>query len=138
MPAPYPVLSPKEQMRYNIGVCLKAVILLRRGMAGYGRAVFQEIGVDMRKCLSLLIAMSRENNERIQQAFYAVMAICLGMAGWYANRLSDEVAKANEGITAVSVQVARVETRVDGIEKRLDTRVAFEPSKSDMMVAATR
>ena len=77
--------------------------------------------------------MSREGNEKLWQTLCAVMAICLGMIGWYAREISSDLRKANDGITALAVQVARVEARVDGIEKRLDTRVAFEPLKSDMI-----
>ena len=84
------------------------------------------------------IPMSRDSHEKLWQALYAMLAFTIGIFGWYMNRLVGEVDKANEGIQVVSVQVARVEARVDGIEKRLDTRVAFEPSKSDMTVAATR
>lgn len=36
------------------------------------------------------------------------------------NRLVGEVDRANEGIQTVSVQVARLETRIDGMEKRLE------------------
>ena len=115
-----PVLSPKEQLHYNIGVCRRAVKILWMGLTGCGRALMQ-------------LFMANASNERLWQMVCAFCALLLGMVGWYANRLSDEVAKANEGITAVSVQVARVEARVDGIEKRLDTRVAFEPLKSDMI-----
>ena len=77
--------------------------------------------------------MSREGNERLWQTLCSVMAICLGMIGWYASEISSDLRKANDGITALAVQVARLEERIDGIEKRLDTRVAFEPLKSDMI-----
>lgn len=82
--------------------------------------------------------MSRDNNERLWQTLCALMAVCLGMIGWYASEISSDLRKANDGITSLAVQVARLEERIDGIEKRLDTRVAVEPYKSDMTVAVTR
>ena len=53
------------------------------------------------------------------------------------NRLVDEVDKANSGITSVSVQVARLESQVNGIEKRLDERVSIEPRVSNGEVTAS-
>lgn len=97
---------------------------MRMGLTGCARALMQ-------------MSMANASNDRLWQVVCAFCALCMAMFGWYANRLSDEVAKANDGITSLAVQVARLEERIDGIEKRLDTRVAFEPLKSDMMVAAT-
>ena len=125
MPERTPVLPPREQLKYNLGVVCRAVKIMRMGLTGCARALMQMI-------------MANASNDRLWQIVCAFCALCMAMFGWYANRLANEVAKANDGINAVSIQVARVEARVDGIEKRLDTRVAFEPSKSDMMVAATR
>jgi hypothetical protein len=71
--------------------------------------------------------MSRENHERLWQALGVVLAFTVGLCGWYMNRLVEEVDKANDGIMSVSVQVARLETQVNGIEKRLDQRIAVEP-----------
>lgn len=74
--------------------------------------------------------MSRENNERVWQALCALMAVCIGMIGWYASEISSDLHKANDGITSLAVQVARLEARMDGIEKRLDSNIAgIEPSK---------
>ena len=120
MPDRIPVLSPKEQLHYNIGVCRRAVKIFWMGLTGCGRALIQ-------------MSMANASNERLWQVVCAFCALCLAMFGWYANRLSDEVAKANEGITTVSIQVACVQTRVDGIEKRLDTITSVEPFKSDMI-----
>jgi hypothetical protein len=60
------------------------------------------------------------------------------MIGWYSSQISSDLRKANDGITSLAVQVARLEARMDGIEKRLDVCVAFETSRSDMVVAAER
>ena len=73
------------------------------------------------------IPMSRDSHEKLWQALYAMLAFTIGIFGWYMNRLVGEVDKANEGIQVVSVQVARLETQVDGIEKRLDERASIEP-----------
>jgi len=115
-----PVLPPHEQLKYNWGVVCRAVKIMRMGLTGCARALIQ-------------MSMANASNERLWQMVCAFCALCLAMFGWYANRLSDEVAKANEGITAVSIQVACVQTRVDGIEKRLDTITSVEPLKSDMI-----
>lgn len=71
--------------------------------------------------------MSRDSNEKLRQILSVLIAFTLGICGWYMNRLVGEVDKANEGIVSVSVQVARLETQVNGIEKRLDERVSIEP-----------
>ena len=68
--------------------------------------------------------MSRDGNEKVWQALCGAMALCLAMIGWYASRISSDLAKANDGITALAVQVARLEARMDGIEKRLDSGIA--------------
>lgn len=83
------------------------------------------------------IPMSRDNHERLWQALGVVIAFTVGVCGWYMNRLVDEVDKANSGITSVSVQVARLESQVNGIEKRLDERVSIEPRVSNGEVTAS-
>ena len=125
MPERTPVLPPREQLKYNWGVVCRAVKIMRMDLTGCARALMQMI-------------MANASNDRLWQVVCAFCALCMAMFGWYANRLANEVAKANDGINAVSIQVARVEARVDGIEKRLDTRVAFEPLKSDMIAATER
>lgn len=58
------------------------------------------------------------------------MAVCLGMIGWYASVISADLRTANDGITGLAIQVARLEARMDGIEKRLNSSMAgIEPSK---------
>jgi hypothetical protein len=125
MPDRIPVLSPKKQFYYNIGVCRRAAKIFWMGLTGCARALIQ-------------MCMANASNDRLWQMVCAFCALCLAMFGWYANRLSNEVAKANEGITTVSIQVACVQTRVDGIEKRLDALTSVEPLKSDVMLAVTR
>lgn len=72
--------------------------------------------------------MTREASEsKVWQFAVGVLSLTILMIGWYMNRLADEVDKANEGITTVSVQIARLESQVNGIEKRLDQRIAVEP-----------
>lgn len=62
------------------------------------------------------------------------MAVCLGMIGWYASVISTGLHTANEGITGLAVQVARLEARMDGIEKRLDSSMAgIEPSRFETL-----
>ena len=121
MPYRIPVLSPKEQLHYNIAVCRRAVKIFGMGLTGCERALIQ-------------MSMANANNERLWQVVCAFFALFLAMSGWYAQRLSDVIAKANEGITTVSIQVACVQTRVDGIEKRLDALTWVEPFESDVVV----
>lgn len=78
--------------------------------------------------------MSSDSNERLWQALCAMMALCLGMIGWYSVKISTDLEKANDGIASLAVQVARLETRMDGIERRLDTGiVGVETSKFDSL-----
>lgn len=78
--------------------------------------------------------MSRDGNEKVWQALCATMALCLAMIGWYTSKISSDLSKANDGIMSLAVQVARLEARMDGIERRLDTGiVGVEPSKFDSL-----
>lgn len=79
--------------------------------------------------------MSRDGHEKLWQALYAMLALTIGICGWYMNRLVIAVDRANDNIVTVSVQVARLETRIDGMEKSLDKRVAVETDEIQELTA---
>lgn len=91
MPDSIPVLSPKEQLRYNSELMRRAVILLFRGLTGCARAVIQHI-------------MTTKDDTKQVMWFLLILlqTIILALSGWC---LSYTV--------ATGERVARLETKID-------------------------